>query len=85
MNKRQQRKQFKKLAYLFRTVDKQNQLMPSLLLTSMSDLATRFGWCERFTVQLGTLRQRWQRLTPKGIAIKQRFMADNPAPPAKSG
>lgn len=80
MNKRQERKQFKKSEYLFRTVDRQNQLMPSLLLTPMSDLATRFGWCERFTVESGELRQRWQRLTAKGIAVKRRYLVDNSAP-----
>lgn len=73
MNKRQQRKQFKKLAYLFRTVDQSNQLMPSLLLTPLSDLATRLGWCERVTVEDAPIRMRWQRLTPKGIAVKRRL------------
>ncbi len=70
MNKRQQHKQFKKLAYLFRTVDQSNQLMPSLLLTPLSDLATRLGWCERLRLESGFY---WQRLTLKGIAAKRRF------------
>jgi hypothetical protein len=74
MNLRQKRKQFKKLAYLFRTVDGFGQLMPSLILSPLSYLATRLGWCERFTVEEGQLRQRWQRLTPKGKAIARRLL-----------
>ena len=75
MNKRQTKKQYKKLASLFQTVDAQGQLMPSFLLTPSSDLATRLGWCERFTLDIALLCTKWQRLTPKGLAVKQRMEA----------
>lgn len=75
MNKRQIKKQYKKLAELFRTVDTQGQLMPSFLWTASSDLAMRLGWCERFTIRNGRPYQRWQRLTPKGWAVKRRMEA----------
>lgn len=74
MNLRQKRKQFKKLAYLFQTVDQFGQLMPSLLLTALSDWATRLGWCERCTVDVAMLTIAWQRLTPKGRAVRRRMM-----------
>lgn len=69
MNKRQTKKQFKKLAELFRTVDAKGQLQPGFILTPYSDLATRLGWCEQFTVEFPF---RWQRLTPKGRAVLRR-------------
>lgn len=72
MNARQTRKQFKKLAHLFRTVDQHGQLMPSLILTPLSDLATRLGWCERFIVESSGAKGIWQRLTPKGKAVRAR-------------
>jgi len=77
MNARQNRKQFKKLAYLFRTVDQYGQLMPSLILTPMSDLATRLGWCERFVTESSDAKGIWQRLTPKGKAVKLRMEKNN--------
>ena len=79
MNKRQTKKQLKKLAELFQTVDGKGQLMPSFLLTPYSDLATRLGWCERFVCDVSdddTVRLvGWQRLTPKGRAVQRRMQA----------
>ena len=81
MNKRQRRKQIKRLAYLLRTVDISDQLRPSLISTPLSDWATRLGWCERFQTRDG---YPWQRLTPKGQAARRELLRESAEPQGES-